>query len=104
MTLNNNDTGATGVAKGVTTAVGNTVSGLSNTVGGVVGMWPYYCSFTLYSDVVIGAVGRGLGETVTGVTGGVGQPVGNALESVGDGVQDGGARIAKGSRDAGQWK
>jgi hypothetical protein len=63
------------------------VSGVLNTAGGLVG-----------------AVGRGLGETVTGVTGGMGKPVGSALKFVGDGVQGGAANIAKGARDAGQWK
>jgi phage-related protein len=80
-------TPAQGVAKGVTSAVGNTVSGVSNTVGGVVG-----------------AVGRGLGETVTGATGGLGRPVGDSLAAVGDGVQVATADLAKGARHAGQWK
>lgn len=67
--------------------LGNTVSGVSNTVGGVVG----------------GAT-RGLGETVNGLTGGVGRPVGDGLANVGTGVENGLSDVAKGSRDAGNWK
>jgi len=43
-------------------------------------------------------------QTVTGVTGGAGAPVGNALTSLGNGVQDGGDRVAKGVKDAGAGK
>ena len=48
--------------------------------------------------------GRGVGNTVTAVTGGVGKPVGNALHSVGDGVEGGAANLAKGAKNAGEWK
>lgn len=63
----------------------NTASGLTNTVGGVVG-----------------ALGRGLGETVNGATGGVGKPVGDGIKDLGEGVEGGTARIAKGARQAGE--
>lgn len=43
-------------------------------------------------------------QTVTGVTGGAGAPVGNALTSLGNGVQDGGDRVAQGVKDAGAGK
>jgi len=91
---NNNDTGVTkltpegqAVAKGLTTAVGHTVSGASNLVGGTVG-----------------AVGRGGGDIVTGITGGVGAPIGAALTSLGNGVQDGAAALGNGAKRAGQWR
>lgn len=63
------------------------VGGLTNTVGGV-----------------LGAAGRGLGETVSGATGGAGKPVGEGVANVGDGVEDGASRVAKGTKDAGEWK
>jgi hypothetical protein len=63
------------------------VGGLTNTVGGV-----------------LGATGRGLGETVSGATGGAGKDVGKGIADVGDGVQDGTGRVAKGAKDAGEWK
>ena len=50
----------------VTSTLGNGVSGVAKTAGGVVG-----------------AAGRGVGQTVTGVTGSAGKPVGDALEAVG---------------------
>ncbi|KAL8783361.1 MAG: hypothetical protein Q9213_004680 [Squamulea squamosa] len=67
-----NDKGATGAAKFVTSTVGNTVGGLGKTVGGVVG-----------------AGGRGLGQTITGATGSAGKPIGDAIESLGNGVENG---------------
>lgn len=86
-TMNNNSKGVTGAAKTVTGILGNTVSGVTNTVGGIVG----------------GAT-RGLGETVNGLTGGAGRPVGDGLANVGTGVEKGMGDIAKGARDAGNWK
>ncbi|KAL8644256.1 MAG: hypothetical protein Q9210_007343, partial [Variospora velana] len=68
----NENKGATGAAKFVTSTIGNTIGGLGATVGGVVG-----------------AGGRGLGQTVTGATGSAGKPVGDALESLGNGVENG---------------
>ncbi|KAI4257292.1 MAG: hypothetical protein LQ352_001704 [Teloschistes flavicans] len=81
------DKGATGAAKFVTSTVGNTVGGLGKTVGGVVG-----------------AGGRGLGQTVTGATGSAGKPVGEAIESLGNGVENGANNVSKGVEDAGKWK
>jgi hypothetical protein len=63
------------------------VGGLTNTVGGVVG-----------------AAGRGLGETVAGATGGAGKDVGKGIAGVGQGVEDGAGSLAKGAKDAGEWK
>ncbi|KAL8980284.1 MAG: hypothetical protein Q9205_004590 [Flavoplaca limonia] len=82
-----NDKGATGAAKFVTSTVGNTVGGLGRTVGGVVG-----------------AGGRGLGQTITGATGSAGKPVGEAIESLGNGVENGANGVSKGVEDAGKWK
>ncbi|KAL9039076.1 MAG: hypothetical protein Q9180_002747 [Flavoplaca navasiana] len=82
-----NDKGATGAAKFVTSTVGNTVGGLGRTVGGVVG-----------------AGGRGLGQTITGATGSAGKPVGEAIESLGNGVENGANNVSKGVEDAGKWK
>ncbi|KAL8758921.1 MAG: hypothetical protein Q9199_001145 [Rusavskia elegans] len=73
-----NDKGATGAAKFVTSTVGNTVGGLGRTVGGVVG-----------------AGGRGLGQTITAATGGAGKPVGEAIESLGNGVENGAQNVSK---------
>ncbi|KAI4121411.1 MAG: hypothetical protein LQ338_006381 [Usnochroma carphineum] len=83
----NDDKGATGAAKFVTSTVGNTVGGLGRTVGGIVG-----------------AGGRGLGQTVTGATGSAGQPIGEALESLGNGIEGGTKNVSKGVEDAGKWK
>ncbi|KAL8627814.1 hypothetical protein Q9189_006496 [Teloschistes chrysophthalmus] len=71
------DKGATGAAKFVTSTVGNTVGGLGKTVGGVVG-----------------AGGRGIGQTVTAATGSAGKPVGEAIESLGNGVENGANNIS----------
>lgn len=51
-----------------------------------------------------GGATRGLGETVNGITGGVARPVGDGLSNVGTGVENGLGDVAKGSRDAGNWK
>ena len=61
------------------------MSGVTNTVGGVVG-----------------AAGRGLGETVTGVTGKAGKPVGDGIKDVAEGIEGGAARVAKGVKNAGE--
>lgn len=61
------------------------MSGVTNTVGGVVG-----------------AAGRGLGETVNGVTGQAGKPVGDGIKDVADGVQGGAAKVASGVKNAGE--
>ena len=82
-----NDQGATGAAKFITSAVGNTVGGLGRTVGGVVG-----------------AGGRGLGQTITSATGSAGKPVGETLETLGNEVEKGAHNVSKGVEDAGKWK
>lgn len=81
------NSGVAGVAKAGTSALGNTVSGLTNTVGGVVG-----------------GAGRGVGETVTGITGGAGKPLGDGIGNAATAVERGGRDVAKSSRDAGEWK
>lgn len=63
----------------------NGASGVTNTVGGVVG-----------------AVGRGVGETVTGVTGSYGKPVGDGIKDVAEGVEGGAAKVASGVKRAGE--
>lgn len=52
----------------------------------------------------MGAVGRGLGETVNGVTGKTGKPVGDGIRDIGEGVEGGAARVAKGVKDAGDGR
>ncbi|KAJ7037161.1 hypothetical protein C8F04DRAFT_1257388 [Mycena alexandri] len=78
--------GVSGGVTAVTSTVGNGVGGVLGTVGGVVG-----------------AAGRG-GETVTGVTGSYGKPAGDALYSLGDGLEGGTRKIARGVEDAGKGK
>ena len=79
--------GATAGVKFVTSTVGNTVSGLTNTVGGIVG-----------------AGGRGLAETVEGATGSAGKPVARPITEVATGVEDGGRRVAGAVKAAGEGK
>ncbi|MCJ1371793.1 hypothetical protein MMC20_003012 [Loxospora ochrophaea] len=83
----NNDTGATGAAKFVTSTVGNTVGGLASTVGHVTG-----------------AAGRGIGDTINSATGSVGRPLGDGLKSVTDGIEAGAVGTGKGIEDAGKRK
>jgi hypothetical protein len=45
-----------------------------------------------------------VGNTVTGVTGNTGKPLGDALASLGNGVEDGTNSIARGVENAGQGK
>jgi hypothetical protein len=45
-----------------------------------------------------------VGDTVTGVTGSYGKPAGDALHSLGDGVEGGTNKIARGVEDAGKGK
>jgi hypothetical protein len=45
-----------------------------------------------------------VGGTVTGVTGTYGKPVGDALHSLGTGVEEGTNKIARGVEDAGKGK
>ena len=65
--------------------VGNLAGGLTKTVGGV-----------------LGTAGRGLGQTINNTTGT--KVVGDGLQSVTNGVEDGGHRIGRAAEDAGQWK
>lgn len=67
--------------------LGDTLSGVTNTVGGVVG-----------------GASRGVGETVSGVTGQAGKPLGDGIGNVGTAVQGSGSDVGKAARDAGQWK
>lgn len=67
--------------------LGDTLSGVTNTVGGVVG-----------------GASRGLGETVSGVTSQAGKPLGDGISNVGTSVQGTGEDVSKAARDAGQWK
>lgn len=52
----------------------------------------------------MGAAGRGVGDTVTGVTGKAGKPVGDGIKYVTDGVEDGAANVAGGVQRAGEGK
>lgn len=45
-----------------------------------------------------------VGNTVTGVAGSYGKPLGDALNSLGNGVEDGTGRVARGVEDAGKGK
>ncbi|CAJ2504829.1 Uu.00g122230.m01.CDS01 [Anthostomella pinea] len=84
---NNQDKGATGAAKFVTSAIGNTVGGIGRTAGNVTG-----------------AASRGIGDTITGATGSAGKPVGDAISGLGTGVENGADSVSKGVENAGQWK
>ncbi|OQD84323.1 hypothetical protein PENANT_c013G09355 [Penicillium antarcticum] len=66
------DKGVTGAAKFVTSTFGNTVGGVTRTLGGVTG-----------------TAGRGIGDTITSATGSTGEPVGNMLGSATTGLEDG---------------
>lgn len=41
---------------------------------------------------------------MSGATGGAGKDVGKGISDVGNGVEDGTGRLAKGTKDAGEWK
>lgn len=60
---------------------------MSNTVGGVVG-----------------GASRGVGETVDGVTGQAGKPLGDGIANIGTSLESAGQDVGKATRDAGQWK
>jgi len=51
---------------------------------------------------VVGAVGRGVGETFGGATGS--KDTGKAIGNLGNSVEDGTANVAQSTKDAGQWK
>lgn len=50
----------------------------------------------------MGAAGRGVGETVNGVTGKYGKPVGDGIKDVAEGIEGGAARVAGGVKRAGE--
>lgn len=77
---------ATGAAKFFTSAVGNTIGGVSRTAG-----------------TVTGAATKGLGDTISNVTGETGKPVGDAIGSLGSGLNNGMGSLAKGAENAGKW-
>lgn len=52
----------------------------------------------------MGGASRGVGETVSGVTGQAGKPLGDGIGNVGTAVQGSGEDVGKAARDAGQWK
>ena len=53
---------------------------------------------------VVGGASRGVGETVNAVTGDLGKPLGDGVSNVGTSVEGAGQDVAKGARDAGDWK
>jgi hypothetical protein len=53
---------------------------------------------------VTGALGRGIGDTITGATGSAGKPVGDGLSNALTGVENGTKKVARGVEDAGEWK
>lgn len=69
------------------TVLGDTLSGVTNTLGGVVG-----------------GASRGVGETVSGVTGQAGKPLGDGVANIGTSLEGAGQDVGKSARDAGQWK
>lgn len=103
MSLNNNNKGAEGAAKSVTSTVcphthskpshqiiddfqfGTAVGGITRTAGNVVG-----------------AAGKGVGDTINNTTGT--KQVGDGLQSLTNGVDDGANRLGKGAENAGEWK
>jgi hypothetical protein len=87
MPIGQQDSGATAGVRFVTSTIGNTIGGLTNLVGGVVG-----------------AASRGLGETIEGATGSAGRAVGRGIADAGTGIEGGSHRIAKGVKDAGYGK
>jgi hypothetical protein len=87
MPIGQQDSGATAGAKFVTSTVGNTLGGVTNTVGGVVG-----------------ALGRGIGETLEGATGSAGRPVAQGLKDATNGIEKGASDVAGGVKRAGEWK
>jgi hypothetical protein len=87
MPIGQQDSGATAGAKFVTSTVGNTLGGVTNTVGGVVG-----------------ALGRGVGETLEGATGSTGRPVAQGLKDATNGIEKGANDVAGGVKRAGEWK
>ena len=87
MPIGHEESGVTTGVKFVTSTLGNTVGGLTNTVGGIVG-----------------AGGRGLGETIEGATGSGGKSVGRSIADVATGIENGTTAAAKEVKKAGQMK
>ncbi|KAI9742045.1 MAG: hypothetical protein M1834_000435 [Cirrosporium novae-zelandiae] len=87
MPVGQSDSGLSKGALFVTSTIGNTVGGVSKTVGGI-----------------LGAGGRGLGETITGVTGSAGKPIGDGIASAATGIENGARDVARGVEKAGQGK
>ncbi|KAK4897002.1 hypothetical protein LTR27_005249 [Elasticomyces elasticus] len=107
MPIGQQESGAEGAAKGVTSTVsqpclsyahfraactytdmsklGNAAGGLSKTLGGVVG-----------------ATGKGIGNTINDTTGT--KAAGDGLQGVTGGIEDGANSAGKGAENAGQWK
>ncbi|KAK3069167.1 hypothetical protein LTR53_012393 [Teratosphaeriaceae sp. CCFEE 6253] len=85
MPIGQQDKGAEGAAKGVTSTLGNAAGGVSKTLGGV-----------------LGAAGRGVGDTVDSTTGT--KQGGDALRGVTGGLEDGANSVGKGAEDAGKLK
>ncbi len=53
---------------------------------------------------IVGAAGRGLGETIEGVTGRVGRSVTRAIAGGATSLEDGAHKAARGIKDAGQGR
>ncbi|GKT92022.1 hypothetical protein Ct61P_09872 [Colletotrichum tofieldiae] len=83
MPVGNKDqnSGVTGGAKFVTSALGNTVGGITKTVGNVTN-----------------AATTGLGDTITSATGSAGRPVGDGITNLGQGLGVPSTRSARASK------
>nr|OQO30205.1 hypothetical protein B0A51_01353 [Rachicladosporium sp. CCFEE 5018] len=85
MPLDNKNNRAADAVKTGTSTLGNAFGGLSKAVGGTVG-----------------AAGRGVGDTINNTTGT--KAVGDGLQSLTGGVEDGANSVGKGVENAGQGK
>lgn len=52
----------------------------------------------------MGGASRGIGETVSGVTGQAGKPLGDGVANVGTSIEGTGQDVGQAARDAGEWK
>lgn len=52
----------------------------------------------------MGGASRGLGETVSGVTGQAGKPLGDGVANIGTSLEGAGQDVGKATKDAGHWK
>ncbi|KAF2712114.1 hypothetical protein K504DRAFT_531257 [Pleomassaria siparia CBS 279.74] len=84
MPIGQQESGVTSGVKFVTSTLGNTVGGVTNTV--------------------VGALGRGIGETLEGATGSAGRPVARGIADATTSVEDGANKIAGGVKRAGEGK